>query len=249
MRVGVYIDGYNLYYAGRGWFGRGTPGWKWLSPRSLATALISERQNWAGADLHRIVYCTARVDATTSPSQHHDQEIYLRAIQRSGAVDHVEFGYYVAHPRKVALCRPSPTTGRPELIQPTESNMSSGLPTRTATDRETGLPIVIATALIREEKGSDVNLATHLLLDVLTDQVDAAVVISNDSDLALPIRKARDRVPVGTINPSRNQTAGALRGRADDGVGRHWWRKLTETDFTAHQMPDPVERLTRPDGW
>lgn len=249
MRVGVYIDGYNLYYAGRGWFGRGTSGWKWLSPRSLATALIAERQNWTGAHIHRIIYCTARVDAKTSPSQHHDQEIYLRAIQTFGAVDHIEFGHYVAHPRNVALCQPSTTTGRPELIQPTGSNMSSGLPTRTATDRETGLQIVIASALIREEKGSDVNLATHLLLDVLTDEVDAAVVISNDSDLALPIRKARERVPVGTINPSRNQTAGALRGQSDEGVGRHWWRKLTPTDFTTHQMPALVGRLSHPDGW
>jgi hypothetical protein len=39
----------------------------------------------------------------------------------------------------------------------------------------------------REEKGSDVNVATHLLTDVCEQKIDAAVVISNDSDLALPI--------------------------------------------------------------
>lgn len=249
MRVGVYIDGYNLYYAGRGWFGRGTSGWKWLSPRSLATTLISERQNWTGAHIHRVVYCSARVDVKATPGAHRDQEIYLRAIRTSGAVDHVEFGYYVANAKDVALCKPSPTTGKPELIHPTEATMSSDLPIRVATERESGQQIVIARALIREEKGSDVNIATHLLLDVLTDRVDAAVVISNDSDLALPLRKARERVPVGTVNPSRNQTAGALRGACDDGVRRHWWRKLTRPDFTDHQMPDPVGRLIRPDGW
>jgi hypothetical protein len=36
-----------------------------------------------------------------------------------------------------------------------------------------------------------VNLATHLLLDTLQPAMDAAVVISNDSDLKLPIRRAR----------------------------------------------------------
>ena len=36
MKVGVYVDGYNLYYGGRGICGRGVPGWRWLDLRSLA---------------------------------------------------------------------------------------------------------------------------------------------------------------------------------------------------------------------
>ena len=38
-----------------------------------------------------------------------------------------------------------------------------------------------------EEKRSDVNLATMLLIDCFDDDFDEAVVISNDSDLTLPI--------------------------------------------------------------
>ncbi|HEY7200404.1 MAG TPA: NYN domain-containing protein, partial [Candidatus Dormibacteraeota bacterium] len=30
MRVGVYVDGFNLYYGARGLCGRGTAGWRWL---------------------------------------------------------------------------------------------------------------------------------------------------------------------------------------------------------------------------
>jgi hypothetical protein len=41
-----------------------------------------------------------------------------------------------------------------------------------------------------EEKGSDVNLATCLLIDAFDKAFDAAVVITNDSDLAEPIRVA-----------------------------------------------------------
>jgi hypothetical protein len=48
---------------------------------------------------------------------------------------------------------------------------------------------------------SEVNVATHLLVDAFNDRIDGAVVISNDSDLALPIRHVRDRIPVGLVNP------------------------------------------------
>ena len=44
-----------------------------------------------------------------------------------------------------------------------------------------------------EEKGSDVNLATYLLVDAFDDDYEAAVVVSNDSDLAEPIRLVRQK--------------------------------------------------------
>ena len=67
-----------------------------------------------------------------------------------------------------------------------------------------------------EEKGSDVNVASHLLSDVLTNQVNAAVVVSNDSDLAVPLRVARDRVPVGLVHPGAGYRAGALTGKPSE---------------------------------
>ncbi len=58
-----------------------------------------------------------------------------------------------------------------------------------------------------EEKGTDVNIATYLIMDGYDGDYEQAVVISNDSDLALPIRMMRDRLklPVGVINPNQNQ--------------------------------------------
>src|SRR2546429_612057 len=91
----------------------------------------------------------------------------------------------------------------------------------------------------REEKGSDVNVVAHLLLDIFNHRVDAAVVVSNDSDLAFPLAEARKLVPVGTVNPSGAYLATDLRGTAGEGVGRHWWRQLTPADYTAHQLPNP----------
>jgi hypothetical protein len=93
----------------------------------------------------------------------------------------------------------------------------------------------------REEKGSDVNVAAHLLLDVLGGAVDGALVISNDSDLRFPVEQARQHVPIGVVNPSRNYLAGDLRGTAGSGAGRHWWARLTSGDLKAHQLPDRLD--------
>jgi hypothetical protein len=101
----------------------------------------------------------------------------------------------------------------------------------------------------REEKGSDVNVASHLLVDVLTNRIDAAVVISNDSDLRFPVQFARARVPLGLVNPTTNQLAGALRDQPGSGVGRHWWHRLTDVDIRSHQLPDHAGSWRRPAGW
>ena len=63
----------------------------------------------------------------------------------------------------------------------------------------------MAQVLRTEEKRSDVNLATLLMLDCVDDAFDEVVVISNDSDLALPIDYAVKRFnkTAGVINPQR----------------------------------------------
>lgn len=71
-----------------------------------------------------------------------------------------------------------------------------------------------------EEKGSDVNLATELLVDAAADRFEAAVVVSNDSDLMAPISAVthRFRKPVGVLHPHQHpskqlrQTAEFCRG-------------------------------------
>ena len=53
-----------------------------------------------------------------------------------------------------------------------------------------------------EEKGSDVNLASYLLMDTFKGECDTAVVISNDADLKKPIEIAmQEGVKVGVVNP------------------------------------------------
>jgi hypothetical protein len=56
-----------------------------------------------------------------------------------------------------------------------------------------------------EEKGSDVNLASYLLLDAFQADCDAAIVFSNDADLKEPIAIAENElgIKVGVVNPHR----------------------------------------------
>lgn len=60
-----------------------------------------------------------------------------------------------------------------------------------------------ARVLRTEEKGSDVNLATFLLADAFDHDYELAVLISNDSDLALPVQMVRDKfgLDVGVLCP------------------------------------------------
>ena len=57
-----------------------------------------------------------------------------------------------------------------------------------------------------EEKGSDVNLATHLLLDGFRNEYELAVIVSNDSDLLLPLQVVTEQFgkPVGLLNPQKD---------------------------------------------
>jgi len=60
-----------------------------------------------------------------------------------------------------------------------------------------------------EEKGSDVNIATYMLVDAFRGDCDQLIVITNDSDLAEPIRIINKelRIPVGVFNPQTFDTA------------------------------------------
>lgn len=102
-----------------------------------------------------------------------------------------------------------------------------------------------------EEKRSDVNLATLLLVDCVDDDFDEAVAISNDSDLMLPIEYAVDRFgkTVGVINPHRrNRVSGELVRAAS------WsFKEINQSVLAASQFPDVIAdahgQITKPSTW
>lgn len=101
-----------------------------------------------------------------------------------------------------------------------------------------------------EEKGSDVNLAVHLLHDAWQQQHDAAVVVSNDSDLAEAIRLVREThdIPVGIIPPTcRNHR------RISHQLSQvaSFIRPLRNSALRKSQLPSsiPGTSLSRPKSW
>ncbi|BCB84132.1 NYN domain-containing protein [Phytohabitans suffuscus] len=242
-RVGVYIDGYNLYYGARAVCGRGTAGWRWLDLRGLATSLVTAQRGWPGAAIDRIVYCTARINAVSNPSGAADQDRYLKALVAAKSIDLIEYGNYVARVKYAPLATRGPN-GAPILTRP-EWPVKVVSPMAVPGSQA----LFMVSHFHQEEKGTDVNVATHLMMDVLEERVDGVVVISNDSDLRLPVLTARQRVPVGHVNPRSGLFAGDLAGRNDEGVGNHWWRKLTSADYLSHQLSDPVGGYVKPVGW
>ena len=87
-----------------------------------------------------------------------------------------------------------------------------------------------------EEKGSDVNLASHLLLDAFTDNADIYVVMSNDSDLTEPLRIVREVLgkDTGLINPHRQPSRALLR------CNPTLVRQIRSGALGASQFPDRV---------
>lgn len=88
-----------------------------------------------------------------------------------------------------------------------------------------------------EEKGSDVNLATYMLADAFRDACDQLIVITNDSDLAEPIRiinrELKRRVLI--LNPHSEDTAARASARCGKTV-KH--RPSVHLRQVAHRVKD-----------
>ena len=100
-----------------------------------------------------------------------------------------------------------------------------------------------------EEKGSDVNLALHVLNDAWLNTYDCAVIVSNDSDLAESLRmvKAQNHKLIGLVTPGAplRKTSRQLRAHADFVKPIRTWM------LKSSQLPNPIPGTTihKPAGW
>ena len=103
-----------------------------------------------------------------------------------------------------------------------------------------------------EEKGTDVNLASYLLMDGVEGDYEQALVISNDSDLALPIGMVREKLglPVGVVNPNRDPKAETPKDLTDAATfsRRLWASTLRHSQFPS-QLQDSTGIITKPASW
>ena len=98
-----------------------------------------------------------------------------------------------------------------------------------------------------EEKGSDVNLATHLLNDAWLNAYDCAVAITNDSDIAEALRLVRQHhnKRIGLVTPARGRPSRQLKAHA------HFIRPLRPGVLKLSQLPDPIPEtnIHKPSRW
>ena len=217
-RTNVYVDGFNLYYGSL----QDTKH-KWLNLVALAQRLLPDEQ------IQRVRYFSARVSGSASdPSSPARQGKYLRALDTLPEVT-CHLGTFLSEDVKMRLA-PPPDTGEESWIMYL---------------RPKGKRYAWVTKT--EEKGSDVNLATALLVDAFDGDMEYAVVISNDSDLMEPIRVVRARqCAVGVVNP-HSRHGGELAQVAS------WHRPLFTSYLRQSQFPDTLtdERgdFSKPAGW
>ena len=101
-----------------------------------------------------------------------------------------------------------------------------------------------------EEKGSDVNLATRLLVDGFNHQYEQAVVVSNDADFAGAMKSVRDDLGLRMtlVNPDAKKPSSTQLSSAATYVKRLWKSHLRKSQFP-DVLTDSVGVITKPQGW
>ena len=175
-----------------------------------------------GGTVKRVRYFTAQAQDTPQDSNVAErQQFYLRALATLPKVS-LHYGLFVTRGVLMPLTN-NPTTDNPAIVRVTRT----------------------------EEKRTDVNLATRLLLDCFDNDCDEVVVISNDSDLVSPVTAVRQRFgkSVGVISPQRPQRRSSALAQAAS-----WsYGTINRRHFANNQLPpqmtDANGTFTKPATW
>ena len=184
--------------------------YKWLNFKKLFESLL--------APAHQILsikYFTAIVTGKIDPGQPIRQKTFIRALKKFIPEISVYYGKFLSH----NVFKP--------LAYPIDQNTF-------------GKYIKFANVIKTEEKGSDVNIAVHLLNDAWLDHYDCAVIVSNDSDLAESLRlvKEQHKKKIGLITPGKTHPSRELLKYAD------FTKRIRKGVLGASQLPDPIPGTT-----
>jgi len=178
------------------------------------------RKVFPRVQIHRIRYFTARVRGTENDPQKPQRQATYIRALKTISNLSIHYGRFLSHVRSMPLASPSP--GGPQTVR------------------------VIRT----EEKGSDVNLATFLLVDGFQDDYELAIIVSNDSDLEEPIKVVQEKLglQIAILNPHRNPSWVLVKAVLPTGYRRIWRSTLRVCQF-----PDILEDkdgiFTKPSNW
>jgi len=190
---------------------------KWLNFKKLFEQLLDPSHQ-----ILSIKYFTALVTGKIDPDQPIRQKTFLRALQTYIPEIEIFYGEFLSH----NVFKP--------LAYPINKNLF-------------GKNLRFVNVVKTEEKGSDVNLAIHLLNDAWLDQYDCAVIVSNDSDLAesLKLVRVHHNKKIGLITPGNRHPSKELMQYAD------FVKRVRKGILAASQLPDPIPgtKIKKPSIW
>lgn len=256
----VYVDGFNLYYSLK------QTNLKWLDIKSLANRLLPN------LNILVIKYFTADVSGARDPDAPRRQKIYYKALKtihgleiikgnfitktiwrplvsfpyantdlvyRDGAITHLQQGYYTFK---------NPSTGQNNKIY-TDDNPTNYKEKSSIEGRKYSVEYPMVIVHTNEEKGSDVNIAAHLVNDACDNKYETAVLISADTDLIEPVRIATQEryKEVVMVAPFGRQIE-KFKSIATE------TRKIKQKQLVDCQFPDPIiladgSELNKPPIW
>lgn len=238
MRTAVYIDGFNLYYAAL----KETP-FKWLDIAAFCRAVLPDN-----ADIAQIKYFTAKVsNRSQGDNKAGKQSIYLKALRAHSPELEVIYGHFSVHANLARMVTPGDSLDQQDIAK--RGKRISGVNRQIFNERkqwkrDPGPPVhVIKT----EEKGSDVNLAVHMVNDAWSDNFDCLAIISNDSDLAEAMRIVRNErgKKVALVAIHGRQIAHKLKQHST------FIRSAKRVNFEKNQLPEtiPGTSYSKPIDW
>lgn len=194
---------------------------KWLDLLKLSEAALPP-----STVVERINYYTARVSGKRDPDMPRRQQIYFSALETISCLN-IHLGRFLVHDVDMKLVEPLQFKPTPIVLPQPQPRFAKVVKT--------------------EEKGSDVALGAHLVRDAFLGAFEQAAIITNDSDLAEPVRIVVEEVglPVILLTPE-NLPVGSLAQLASE--VRHIKPSLSKCQF-----PDPVNSakgpIIKPSDW
>jgi uncharacterized LabA/DUF88 family protein len=227
-RANFYVDGFNLYNGCL----RGSPH-KWLDLNGMCRDLAP------GRTVNLIRYFTARVSGSAARRQ----QVYLDALASLATVTVHTEGHFETH----TVIRPLAKAPHPSMADSLEWLRPAN---------QSWLPLawpkpgrdVRASVRDTKEKGTDVNLATLMLADAYTKQMEEAFVISGDSDVAMPVALVAALMPVTVVNPVFGRRSADLQSAATA------YSTLNAVILAGNQLSTPIalpggRSVSKPASW
>ncbi len=238
MKIAIYIDGFNLFY-GLKKSCKKQNHCKWLDLSKFCNFYLKDKKY----EIQKIKYFTARIKPRADkPMAMIRQQTYLRALETLEKVEIIE-GYFFRKKSRLPLV--PKYHNKMQWLKIFLFGLIIKLPIADLTKHNKyQCPLVFKS----EEKGSDVNIASHLINDAHNKKFDKAIIVSNDSDLAgaIEIVVSEIGLEVEVWNPHEKNSQ-KLKS-VSTGI-----KKIRTIAYESSQFPNTIKdrhgTITIPAGW